>query len=90
MKPMFDKVSFIKARWNYQAWYQGENRAFEEITPFRSLEDEHGTISGLLSFVRTSVEAASLRYPSSIDLYGMIPSKSKPSKLDFLLDTRIG
>ena len=60
-----------------------EGLTFEEITPFRSLEDEYSTISGLYLFVRTS-------YPSSSDLHGVIPSKFKPSKLDFLLDTRLG
>ena len=63
----------------------------EEITSLRSLEDEYGTISGLsLSLVRTSVETASHRNLSSSDLHGMIPSKFKPSKLDFLPDTRLG
>ena len=75
-------------------WYQVENRVlnayFEEITPFRSLEDEYGTISGLYSFVQTSVETASHRYLSSGDLHGMIPLKFKPSKVDFVLDTRLG
>ena len=36
--------------------FEGLN--FEEITPFRSLEDDYGTISGLYYFVRTSVETA--------------------------------
>ena len=63
---------------------------FGEITPFRSLEDEHGTISDLYSFVWTSVETASHRYLSSSDLHGMIPLKIKPSKVDFLLDTILG
>ena len=63
---------------------------FEEITPFRSLKDEYGTISGLYSFVRTSVERASHRCLSTSDLQGMIPLKFKPSKVDFLLDTRLG
>ena len=40
--------------------FEGLN--FEEITPFRSLEDEYGIISSRLSFVRTSVETASHRY----------------------------
>ena len=68
--------------------FEGLN--FEEITPFRSLEDECGTISGLYSFVRTSVETASHRYLSSSDLHEMISLKFKPSKVDFLLDTRFG
>ena len=67
-----------------------EHLNVEAITPFRSLEDEYGTISGLYSFVRTSVETASHRYLSSNDLHGMIPLKFKPSKVDFLLDTRLG
>ena len=62
----------------------------EEITLFRSQEDEYGTISGLYSFVRFSVETASPRYLSSSDLQGMIPFKFKPSKVDFLLDARLG
>ena len=75
--------------------YQGEKSSFEgltfeEITQFRSLEDEYSTISGLYLFVRTSVETTSHQYPSSSHLHGMIPSKLKPSKLDFLLDTRLG
>ena len=69
-------------------WYQVENQVFEEITQFRSLEDEYGTISGLsLLFWGTSVETASHRYLSSSDLHVMIPLKFKRSKLDFLLDT---
>ena len=40
-----------------------EGLKIEEITPFRSLEDEYGTISGLLSFVWTSLETASHRDP---------------------------
>ena len=67
-----------------------ERLNFEEITPFRSLEDQYGTISGLYSFVRTSVETASHLYLSSSDLHGMISLKFKPSKVDFLLDTRLG
>ena len=42
-----------------------EGLTFEETTPFRSLEGsleyEYSTISGLLTFVRTSVETASYR-----------------------------
>ena len=67
-----------------------EHLNFKEITPFRSLEDEYGTISGLYSFVRTSVETASHLYQSSSNLHGMIPLKFKPSKVDFLLDNRLG
>ena len=71
------KLNFFKnQRQTIQVWYQGENRDFEEITPFISLEDEYGTISGLLSIVRTSVETVSHRYPSFSNLHGMIPSKS--------------
>ena len=67
-----------------------ERLNFEEITPFRSLEDEYAAISGLYSFVQSSVETASHRYLSSSDLHEMIPLKFKPSKDDFLLDTRLG
>ena len=67
-----------------------ERLNFEEITPFRSLKDEYGTISGVYSFVRTSVETTSRRYLSSSDLHGMINLKFKSSKVDFLLDTRLG
>ena len=67
-----------------------ERLNFGEITPFRSLEGEYGTIRDLYSFVRTSVETASHRNLSSSDLDGMIPLKIKPSKVDFLLDTRLG
>ena len=67
-----------------------ERLKFEEITTFRSLEDEYRTISGLYSSVRTSVETASHRYLSSSDLHRMIPLKFKSLKVDFLLDTRLG
>ena len=53
--------------------FEGLN--FEEITSFRSPEEEYGTISGLSLW--------------SSDLHGMIPSKFKPSELDFLPDTEI-
>ena len=43
--------------------FEGLN--FEKIAPFRSLEDEYGTISELLYFVRTSVKIASHRPPCS-------------------------
>ena len=36
------------------------------------------------------MEIASHQYPSFSDLHGMIPSNVKPSKHDFLLDTRLG
>ena len=67
-----------------------ESFNFEEITPFRSLEDEYAVIGGLYSFVLSSVETASHRYLSASDLHEMIPLKFKPLKDDFLLDTRLG
>ena len=82
------KTNYARVVSRRKSSFEGLN--FEEITSFRSLEDEYSTISGLYLFVRTSVETASHRYPSSSDLQGMIPSNFKPSKLDFLLDTRLG
>ena len=83
MISVFQKLRpFVSAQADFiKSSFEGLN--FEDITPFRSLKDEYGTISGLLSFVQTSLETASHRYPFSSNLHKIIhvPSKFKPSKL---------
>ena len=67
-----------------------ESLNFEEITPFRSLEDEYGTIRGLSIFSADLLGNSITPKLPAIDLHGMISSKFKPSKLDFLPDNRLG
>ena len=67
---------------NVEAWKMTELNRWKKSTVQSAVS--------AISLVRTSVETASHRKVSSSDLNEMIPSKFKPSMLDFLLDTRLG